>query len=162
VQTADAGEPEVGHDDVRLVAGRDLECLLARLGEVDVVAVGAQVDANRAQDLRFVVDDENAAGHAGPCFLETHVLSLSSARLRSLTVFSPKIPRSRPEVCSSTRVRTRATGRPRSVAIRLDCRRALATEMSGSRPDADAVTASTGTVTRVERPFRSRYASTRC
>src|SRR5262249_14109515 len=55
-----------------------------------------------------------------------------------------------------------ATGRPRSVAIRLDCRRALATEMSGSRPDADAVTASTGTVTRVERPFRSRYASTRC
>ena len=38
------GQPEVEDDDVGMVTGRELERLLARLGEVDVVAAGPQVD----------------------------------------------------------------------------------------------------------------------
>ena len=37
------------------------------------------------------------------------------------------------------------TSRPRALATRAACRRALATEMSGSSPEPDAVTASIGT-----------------
>ena len=39
----------------------ELERLLAGRGEVDVVAAGSQVDAERAPDLRLVVDDEHTA-----------------------------------------------------------------------------------------------------
>ena len=58
------GKAEVEHDDVGMVAGREVERVLAVGREVDVVAAGAQVDAERAQDLRLVVDDEHA-GHDG-------------------------------------------------------------------------------------------------
>ena len=44
-------------------------------------------------------------------------------------------------------------GRPRACATRGACSRAFATEMSGSRPEADDVTASTGT-DRVAAPAR--------
>ena len=42
-------------------ARRELEPLLTGLREVDVVAPGPQVDAERPPDLRLVVDDEDAA-----------------------------------------------------------------------------------------------------
>src|SRR5207244_12510152 len=60
------------------------------------------------------------------------------------------------------RLRTRASERLRAFATRLAWNRALATEMSGSRPDADAVTASTGTFVARPSPFSSRYARVRC
>ena len=46
--------------------GGELERLLAGGGEVDVVAAGAEVDGQRPQDRRLVVDDEDALliGHA--------------------------------------------------------------------------------------------------
>ena len=61
----DARQAEVEHDDIGMVARRELEALLARLGQVDVVAAGPQVDAERAPDLRLVVDDEHPAHAAG-------------------------------------------------------------------------------------------------
>jgi polysaccharide chain length determinant protein (PEP-CTERM system associated) len=84
--------------------------------------------------------------------------TLSSARFsnKTLTRFSPRIPMVRPDVCSSTSARTCFSLRPRSSATRFVWRRAFATEMSGSRPDADAVTASTGTAASSARPFNSR------
>ena len=66
LDAVDAGEPEVEHDDVGMVARREVERLLARLGQVDVVAAGAQVDAERAPDLRLVVDDEHRGSPRAP------------------------------------------------------------------------------------------------
>ena len=45
-----------------MLAGRELEGGLARGGELDLVAAGAEIRGERAQDLRLVVDDEDA-GH---------------------------------------------------------------------------------------------------
>ncbi len=57
--------------------------------------------------------------------------------------------------------RTFATGIPRSSATRAAWSRAFATEMSGSSPEPDAVTASTGTCTSAPRRLSFRYAFTR-
>ncbi len=65
-------------------------------------------------------------------------------------------PSTRPTVCSSTSAATSSTLRPPPAATRGVCRRALATEMCGSRPDPDAVTASTGTATSGGRSFSAR------
>ena len=43
-----------------------VERRLAGRGEVDVVAAGAEVGRERAQDLRLVVDDEDAASFGRP------------------------------------------------------------------------------------------------
>src|SRR5260221_10317036 len=48
-----------------------------------------------------------------------------------------------------------------ALATRAACSLALATVMWGSRPDADAVTASTGTGVLSSSPFNSRYDATR-
>ena len=54
---------------------------------------------------------------------------------------------------------TVSTGSPRASATRGACSSALATEMCGSRPDADAVTASTGTSASAPSLLKSRYAA---
>src|SRR5262245_11347498 len=59
VDAVDSGEAEVEHDQIRMLAGGDGERGLARRCELDVVAAGAEVRAERAQDLRLVVDDED-------------------------------------------------------------------------------------------------------
>src|SRR6185312_832642 len=77
----------------------------------------------------------------------SHHPSRCKARLSctTLTRSSPMNPRIRPLVWASTRSRTRATARPLAAATRLTCSWAYAGLMSGSRPEADAVTASAGT-----------------
>ena len=54
----------------------------------------------------------------------------------------------RPSVFSSISSRTRSSGSPRTSATRRAWIRALASEMCGSTPEADVVTASTGTSAR--------------
>ena len=72
--------------------------------------------------------------------------SLSSARLSSSTFTpgSPKKPNDRPSVFCSISFCTVASGRCRTAATRRDCSAAYAGEMSGSIPEPDVVTASTG------------------
>ena len=74
-------------------------------------------------------------------------VSRSRARLSSSTLTEPWPPRPNSGllVWSSMSFRTRARERPRRSATRCDWMRALATEMSGSTPEADVVTASDGT-----------------
>ncbi len=60
---ADAGEAEIDDHDVGTAAGHKVERVFAGLGEVDVEPAGPEVDANRAADLSFVVDDEDTGGH---------------------------------------------------------------------------------------------------
>ena len=76
LDAVDAGQPEVEQDDVGMVPGREVERLLARRGEVDLVAAGSQVDAQGPPDLRLVVDHEDAGdGHRA-----THPASTSDHR----------------------------------------------------------------------------------
>ena len=72
--------------------------------------------------------------------------SWSRARLssRTLTPGSPRKPRLRPSVLSWISFCTVASGRCRTAATRCDCSVAFAGEMSGSIPEAEVVTASTG------------------
>ena len=71
----------------------------------------------------------------------------SSARLsnRTFTRGSPKRPRNRPSVFSSTSWRMRSSGRLRALAILGTWNSAAPGEMCGSRPLADVVTRSDGT-----------------
>ena len=64
----------------------------------------------------------------------------SRARLSSVTLTpgSPRTPRARPSVWSSTSARTRASGSRRTRATRLAWMRALASEMWGSTPEAES------------------------
>src|SRR5665811_2412971 len=98
--------------------------------------------------------EEHAQGPALPPFC-VHLLhpsdaaqsSTASAALssRTLTRGSPRKPRSRPLTWSSTSCRTASGSRPRARATRSTCSRAYSGEMSGSRPEPEAVTASAGT-----------------
>src|SRR4029453_16920833 len=104
------------------------------------------------------------ADHVPFGVLKVHDFCWSRARLssRTLTVFSPKMPRSRPPVWSSISLRSCAAERLRSLATRFAWSRAFVTEMWGARPGAEAVTASTGTFVVRPSPFSSRYASVGC
>ena len=87
--------------------------------------------------------------------------SWSSARFSSstFTACSPRKPQLAVLRCarrSSCRAPV-AAGSDRASATRAAWSRALATEMCGSSPDADAVTASTGTATSAARPLSARY-----
>src|SRR5664279_5391374 len=62
----------------------------------------------------------------------------------TLTPGSPKKLHERPSVFCLTSFCTVASGRCRTAATRADCSAAYAGEMSGSIPDAEVVTASTG------------------
>ena len=64
-------------------------------------------------------------------------------------------------VLGDRRAHVRPPSCPASAATRGACSWALRTEMCGSRPEPDAVTASTGTSASAPRPFSARYASTR-
>ena len=59
-----SGRPEVEDDQVGAVAGAAaMSASVAGGGGVHLVVAGPQVDPQRAQDLRLVVDDEHP-GHA--------------------------------------------------------------------------------------------------
>ena len=62
LDAVDAGEAEVEDDEVRVLAGGEVERRLAGRGEVDVVAACAKVRVQRTEDLRLVVDDQDP-GH---------------------------------------------------------------------------------------------------
>src|SRR6185503_10497766 len=71
----------------------------------------------------------------------------ASARFSSstFTVGSPRYPRSRGWMCDSTSARTAAASSPRASATLATCCSAYSGLMCGSRPEPEAVTASTGT-----------------
>ena len=66
VDAVHVGQAEVEHDQVRVLAGGQRAARRPpSAATVDVVAPGAQVDPQRAQDLRLVVDDQDP-GHDSP------------------------------------------------------------------------------------------------
>ena len=69
VDTVDPRKPEVEHHHVGMVVRREVERVLAVGRKVDVVPACPQVDPERAQDLRLVVDDQHT-GHADTCLIE--------------------------------------------------------------------------------------------
>ena len=75
-----------------MVLGGEAQRRLARAGEVDLVAAGPEVDAERAQDLRLVVDDEDA-GHGAACRRRTTVSPPPGV---SSTSISPPIASTKP------------------------------------------------------------------
>src|SRR5436305_12993966 len=89
-----------------MVTRRDVEGTFTIRRQVDLVAAGAQVDAQRAQDLRLVVDDEHT-GHRNASRLTTIVRPPPGV---SSTVISPPIASTNP----------RATARPRPVPLPFD------------------------------------------
>src|SRR5690348_17392616 len=74
-----------------------------------------------------------------------HLLSSIRLSFSTFTRGSPRIPNWRPEVARSTSRVTASTDIPRARATRAIWYLAAAGEMSGSTPEADAVTRSTGT-----------------
>ena len=60
------GQAEVEHDQVGVRVGGRLQGAAAAARGHDLVVAGLQVDPQRPQDLRLVVDDQDA-GHAGSC-----------------------------------------------------------------------------------------------
>ena len=103
----------------------------------------------------------------GSCDQPTETLDDSSARVEGEVELehvhrgSPRTPSVRRVVCSSTRRVTAAIDMPRALATRGAWSRALATEMCGSSPEPEAVTASTGTDVFGASPFSLRYAAAR-
>jgi hypothetical protein len=62
LDAVEVGQAEVEHDQVGVLAGGGVQGLHAVAGGDDLVLAGVQVDPQRPQDLRFVVDDEQP-GH---------------------------------------------------------------------------------------------------
>ena len=104
VETGDVGESEVEDDEIGAVAGRELQRDLAGTGRVDVVAAGAEVGDERAQDLGFVVDDEHS-GHDVSAFSVT--IAVVPPPGVSSSSSSPPIAVTKP----------RATARPRPTPV---------------------------------------------
>ena len=65
VRPSTPGQADVEHDGVERAAGGDLQALLDRGGDLDVVPLVAERLAERPADARLVVDDQDAA-HAAP------------------------------------------------------------------------------------------------
>ena len=64
LEAVDAGEAHVEDDQVRGLAGRDLQALLAGSGDADVVALLLQGVLDPARDGVLVFDDQDGGGHA--------------------------------------------------------------------------------------------------
>src|ERR1019366_1661396 len=92
------------------------------------------------------------------------VVNASSARLSgsTFTPGSPRKPRLAESVFARMSSRTLSSPRPRALATRGVCSSALRKLMCGSRPLAEAVTASAGTGVLVSRLFCARYAAIFC
>ncbi len=58
VEPVHAGQAEIEDHGVGMVAGGELERVLAGAGQIDLVATGAEVDVERLQDADVVVDDQ--------------------------------------------------------------------------------------------------------
>ena len=116
LDAVDAGQAEVEDDDVGVVAGRERRAPPRRSAQVDVVAAGPQVDPERAQDLRLVVDDEDAC-HRAP-LRRRRRRSVSPPPGVSSTASSPPIASTNP----------RATARPSPTPVAVaGCRRGAGT-----------------------------------
>src|SRR5580692_8956791 len=78
--------------------------------------------------------------------MSLHLLRRSRSRFSwsTFTPGSPEKPRPRPDVYLETRPSTTESGRRRTAATRWACIQALACEISGSSPEAELLTASTG------------------
>ena len=59
-------EPEIEDDDVGMVAGGELQRLLTRGGEIDVVAAGAEIDLECLANASVILDDEHATHGVSP------------------------------------------------------------------------------------------------
>src|SRR4029077_15434498 len=90
--------------------------------------------------------------HREPPFMPSSAMLICS----TFTTGSLRNPHCEPVVYWCTSAMTRAAGRCLAAATRGAWSRALATEMSGSRPDPDAVTASTGTAAPAGRWLKAR------
>ena len=106
LQPVDAGQTEVEQHDVGMVAGGQIERLLACLGGVDVVAARLQVGGEGTADRRLVVDDEHTR-HA--CSFVT--AAAASGRLTIIVVPPPGVSStaSSPPIAST---KPRAIARP--------------------------------------------------
>ncbi len=119
------------------------------LEQVPAKGRGDYFTVEAARDLLEAIDASLRT--EGPDSAPTVIISVAAADLAqglsttTLTTVSPRKPNARPAVWSRTSAATVSGARRRAAAIRADCRAALATEMSGSRPDPEAVTASMGT-----------------
>ena len=132
------------------------------LGEHAICLADARHGAE--EDLQLAARSGLALGRQqlffGHC--DCPLCAASSARFNSstLTRFSPRKPRSRPAVFSSTRRLTSSSLMPRAAATRAICASAFAGEMSGSRPLPEAVTMSTGTFAGSSPGFSARTCAT--
>ena len=112
----------------------------------------------RASPRHHAVPRRPTDGCTGPSEFSHRLPRASRARFSSSTL-TPGSPRNRGRGQRCGRRPARAPcsmAIPRAVGDRGACSRALATEMCGSRPEAEAVTASTGTGVPSSRPFSSR------
>ena len=108
LDAVDAGQPEVEDDDVGMVRGRERRAPSSpRRRDVDVVAARPEVDPERAQDLRLVVDDEDARSRAA-----SQAERPSSARRPGVSSTSSSPP------IASTNPRATARPSPTPVAVR--------------------------------------------
>ena len=92
LDAVDPRQAEVEHDDVGVVAGSQGKCRLSRRRQVDVVPARLQVRPERAEDLRLVVDDEDA-GHPA---VRRRITTVSPPPGVSSTSISPPIASTNP------------------------------------------------------------------
>ena len=109
----DARQAEVEQDDVGVVTGGQLERVLARLGEVDLVAAAAQVGRQRATDRRLVVDDQHRV--TGATHSRAQLLHVDEASCERATIVGRRPPgvSSIVELAAHRLTKPRAMGNPR-------------------------------------------------
>ena len=100
-----SGRPRSRTIDVGVLVGGGPQRRGAVRGEHDAVAVGAEVDPQRAQDLRVVVDDQHLVGRSSAC-------GLRATGRATTTVSPPPGVSSAVSVPPITSVNPRATARP--------------------------------------------------
>ena len=63
LEAVDAGQAHVEHDEVRRLAGRELEALLAGAGDDDLVALLLEGELDAPRDGELVLDDQDGGCH---------------------------------------------------------------------------------------------------
>src|ERR1700760_1555225 len=165
----DVRQPQVEDHRVRGALGRAGQRLPSTARGDRVVLAGAQVDEQGPEQARLILDQEDPGPGPGPgCGPgrggRVHRFdSWSSAMLRvsTSTRGSPRKPAFRPWVNLVTRPLTAASLSPRALATRSTWIAAYCGEMSGSRPEPEAVTASGGTCDAFT-PSNEAIAALRC
>src|ERR1700761_5677301 len=165
----DVRQPQVEDHRVRGALGRAGQRLPSTARGDRVVLAGPQVDEQGPEQARLILDQEDPGPGPGPgCGPgrggRVHRFdSWSSAMLRvsTSTRGSPRKPAFRPWVNLVTRPLTAASLSPRALATRSTWIAAYCGEMSGSRPEPEAVTASGGTCDAFT-PSNEAIAALRC